>query len=196
MSTGAKPFALVNVICNEPHPTGQGILNGIISELEETGLRDRVRITGHFEKNVTTVQTSVGITVLGLVKKQEFKVGSAKSGDLLVAIGKPLVGDEVVRAIKDKADRKLIADLGDITNLLKSKSVHEVIPVGSRGIAAEAIVIAKDSKLSAEFFKREKIDLKKSAGPSTVILTAIDPSGLPDVKELIKKPVTVVGRLI
>ncbi len=80
----------------------------------------------------------------------------------------------------------LIADLEDLMKLLSFDFVNAVIPVGSRGILHEVNVLAKESNTSLRLNQHLKVDVKKSAGPSTVILAAINRDHLNELKRKFK----------
>ena len=83
----------------------------------------------------------------------------------------------------------------DVNALLELHFVHEIIPVGSKGILKEAGIIAADSGLRFLPKKEATIDMSKSAGPATVVLCAIVPSRWPELQESIHKPLSFVGEL-
>jgi hypothetical protein len=112
------------------------------------------------EKNFSTVQTGVGIGVVGFSKG--LRVGGAKPGYGVYVIGIPEVGKEVIK------DEKEAASFEDILELMESKSVGEIIPVGSSGIMKEAKLLAQNSNLN--FVSKPDMDeewMHKSAGPVT-----------------------------
>ena len=87
----------------------------------------------------------------------------------------------------------MIADTKDVCSLRKFSFVHEIIPVGSKGIWHEARILAKESKLSLTL-SNSHIDLKKSAGPSTVLLCAIPSGRLNDVRRIVSgKPTSTIA---
>ena len=93
VSVGAKPKALTAAICNEPDPTGKGMLIGIGDELKD--LFPKLPVTISTEKNMTTSQTGLGITIVGVVEKKKLRVNKTKAGDKLYCIGVPKVGNEI-----------------------------------------------------------------------------------------------------
>jgi len=188
IAVGAQPICLSVTLCVEPLPTGREIVEGIRSELKRSGLED-VSIVRSSEKNFSVRQTGVGVTVVGLT--DDLKIGRCKRGDMVIALGHPCVGFEVLRGERAKS----IADLADVNALLRLPFVHEIIPVGSKGILKEAKVIAADSEL--RFLPEEDVrfDMNKSAGPATVVLTAIPPSNWEELQEIIDKPLSPVGKL-
>ena len=142
LAIGADPTAIVGTLSVEPEPTGNQIIKGMLDEVRYARLRN-VQILSSSEKNVKVSQTGIGVTAMGFVSTSRLKVGRCRPGDEVVAVGEPHVGHEVLRAA---ASRK-IADSLDISKVRDKPFVHEIIPVGSRGILKEARTMAKDSNL-------------------------------------------------
>jgi len=111
---------------------------------------------------------------------------------LIVAIGKPKVGDEVIPA----EARGEIANLKDVTSLARKAFVHDIVPVGSFGITHEAKMLAYSIGRQLKIDENTKIDLNKSAGPATVVLTTIDREKLDELTFFIRKPINVVGEIL
>ncbi len=187
LATGANPICVAAPLAVEPTPTGQRILRGIRSEMEYAGLDSHTPILDSTEKNFKIKQTGVGVTVVGLANPASLKVGRCMAGDEVFALGVPQVGTEVL----SWEHRRIIADPRDVSTLVRSSFIHEVIPVGSKGIVHEAEVMARDSNLQFEPGNDVQIPLTKSAGPATVILFAS--STLRLVLTHIRKPVTRIG---
>ncbi len=80
-------------------------------------------------------------------------------------------------------------------DLLDLPYVHEIIPVGSRGISREASTIATDSRLHFYPARNPTVNVKKSAGPATVIICAIDPAKWSELNEAIDKPLSFIGKV-
>ncbi|MEM2901593.1 MAG: hypothetical protein QXO32_02520 [Candidatus Bathyarchaeia archaeon] len=188
LSTGAEPFCLVNTSCVEPKPLGEEVLRGIRDEVQEAGL-DRIVFTGSSEKNLQVQQTATGVVILGLAEKEQLRIGVSRRGDLILALGRPCVGMEVV------AHEDEVADVQDLRIMLEEDSIHEVIPVGSKGIIHEAETLAQDSCLDLKLETEPDVDLNKSAGPSTVLLATAQPSALRRLRKKFRKPMSIVGRL-
>ncbi|MGB9842594.1 MAG: hypothetical protein ACPLKZ_07795, partial [Candidatus Bathyarchaeales archaeon] len=64
-----------------------------------------------------------------------------------------------------------------------------------KGIAHEIDVLAKDSKLKLKLIDKAEVDLKKSAGPATVVLASLTASELEKLKAAVTKPVSIIGHL-
>jgi len=189
LAVGADPIAVVGAFPVEPEPTGNRLLEGVREEVREAGL-GKLRILCSSEKNVRVNQTGVGVTAIGLLSASRLKVGRCRVGDEVVAVGRPYVGQEVVRA----EEHGWVAETVDVIKLRRSRLVHELIPVGSRGIFYEAGVVAGDSGLLFNALASAGIDLEKSAGPATVLLAVIRSGGFGGVRGVVSgKPVARVG---
>jgi hypothetical protein len=191
LSVGAKPVCVTNTLTVEPKPTGIQIIKGIRDELRYAGLASQIVMTGSSEKNVSVEQTGVGITIVATATCRSLKIGRCRPGDAVVAIGLPHVGDEVIVGEKQRR----IADTRDVQNLLNASFIHEIIPAGSQGALHEAQRIAQDSNLRFTDQPASEIDLRKSAGPATVVLCACSRSHLRELPRFIRKPVNLVGAL-
>jgi len=188
LAVGATPVCLTNTLGVEPDPTGFEILEGIKSEIKLVRLNRSLVIIGSMEKTVTVEQTGIGITVVGLASKNKLKIGLSKPDDLIAAVGRPSVKDEVLPA----EERGEIADLEDLLKLISCDFVHDVIPVGSQGIIHEVNVIAKDSCLRAKL-ELPEVETKKSAGPATVVLVTLSKTDVNKLSGFIDKPIQVIG---
>ena len=113
-------------------------------------------------------------------------------GDLIVAIGRPKVGDEVIAA----EARGEIADLKNVMQLTQRKYVHDIAAVGGFGIASEAKMMAYGVGRQVKLFDVAGLDLNKTAGPATVVLATIDKDRLEDLTSLFSKPINVVGEIL
>jgi len=169
-------------VCNEPE-TAQGMLGGVTDALYEYGNIPMVIST---EKNMTTSMTAFGITITGLCRQKNLRLGCAKSGDFVFCAGMPLVGGQTL------AKEAAMFEPRHLNNLFANERVHTLIPVGSRGIAAEAETLAKESELTLSFFNELGLDLKKSAGPSSCAVFSAQDNFEGFELDI---PVTLIGRL-
>ncbi len=191
-ATGAFPLLLSVTLGVESEPTGNEIIEGIKLEARSIGLDPNQVLMENTEDNFQTVQTGAGLTVVGLANEDELRLGKTMPGDLIVAIGRPKVGDEVIPA----EARGEIADLKNVTQLNQRKYVHDIAAVGSFGIASEAKMMAYGVGRQLKLLDVKGLDLNKTAGPATVVLVTIDPDRLEDLRALIPKPVNVVGEIL
>jgi hypothetical protein len=191
-ATGAFPLLLSVTLGVEKEPTGNAIIEGIRGEARSIGLDPNQVIMENTEDNFETLQTGVGLTVVGFANEEELRIGKTCPGDLIVAIGKPKVGEEVIVA----EARGEIADLKNITQLSQRKYVHDILPVGGFGIASEAKMMAYGVGRQMKICEVPGLDLNKSAGPATVVLATIDRDSLEELMSLIPKPINVVGEIL
>jgi hypothetical protein len=188
MASGATPVAVINTLSVEMETTGISIINGIRQAVEEAGLPAAV-INGSTEENIPTDQTGLGVTVIGTASPAELKLGSSRPGDLVYVLGKPLVGKEVLE-FKEEA-----AQISTLRRLLTVPGVHEILPVGSRGILYELEQLAGPVELGTEIFATAgNLDLKKSAGPATCLLVSMEYAYQSCLKDF-AVPVTLLARL-
>ncbi|MCW4023479.1 MAG: ribbon-helix-helix protein, CopG family [Candidatus Bathyarchaeota archaeon] len=191
-ATGAFPLLLSVTLGVEQEPTGNEILEGIRRETRVLGLEPNQVLLENTEDNFETVQTGAGLTVIGFANENELRLGKTVPGDLVVAVGKPKVGDEVIPAEVHGE----IADLKNVVSLSQRKYVHDIVAVGSLGIANEAKMMAFAVGKQLKFSEVQGVDLEKTAGPATVVLVTVNPEKLEDLKALIPKPINVIGKII
>ena len=192
IATGAFPMLLSVTLGVERDPVGNEIVQGIKRETQSLGLDPNQVLLEKTEENFQTLQTGVGLTVVGFVNEDELRLGKTCPGDFVVAIGKPKVGQEVIAA----EARGEIADLKNVTQLSQRKYVHDILPVGGFGIASEAKMMAYSVGRQLKLIEVEGLDFSKSAGPATVVLATIDKEKLEDLTDVIAKPVYVVGEIL
>lgn len=192
IATGAFPLLLSVTLGVESDPTGEDIIEGIKKEARNIGLDPNQVIMENTEDNFQTVQTGAGLTVIGLANEDELRLGKTMPGDLVVAIGRPKVGIEVIAA-EAKGE---IADLKNVVQLNQRKYVHDISAVGSFGVASEAKMMAYGVGRQLKLNDVIGLDLNKTAGPATVILVTIDPDHLEDLQALIPKPINVIGEIL
>lgn len=191
-ATGAFPLLLSATLGVEKEPVGREILEGIRTEAMVLGLEPNQVLMENTEDNFNTTQTGAGLTVIGFANEDELRLGKTRPGDIVVAIGKPKVGDEVIPAeVKGE-----IADLRNITLLTQKKFIHDIVAVGSFGIAYEARMMAYAVGRQVKLNEEAKIDLLKTAGPASVVLVTLDNEKFEDLKNLLQKPLTVVGEIL
>ena len=190
ISTGASPFSVINTLTTSYQQKGQEILAGIRKQAREVGLSEEM-INGSTEDNVNTRETGVGITVIGKVEKDKLSIANTEAEDIIVSLGIPLVGEQVLNK-KDK-----IADLNDLLTLCSHDIIHEIIPVGSKGIKYEAELLAEMSGLLFKERKQEDIDLSASAGPGTVLLASLSRENINKIKDnFTGKPLNIIGKVV
>ena len=188
MCAGARVITITDAVCNEMETTGREIIRGIKEELKEAGINDIV-LTGSTEENMITSSTALGVTVVGVVETKALKINNIKNHALVISIGLPKVGNE----INFEKDNDIV-DYTSIRKLLNFEDVYEIVPVGSKGIAYEANQLAVNNKLKLTLEESHQVDIKKSSGPSTCVIAAIDAKGLDIIKEAMPN-VNIIGYL-
>ncbi|MCW4005113.1 MAG: AIR synthase related protein [Candidatus Bathyarchaeota archaeon] len=192
LSAGATPACIVDALSVEANPTGEDILRGIRYEAKQAGLDPDLAVTGSTEKNIPVEQTGIGVTAVGICPKASLKIGVSKPGDVVVAVGIPSVADEVLSAEKEGKT----AQIPDVLQLTNAPFIHEIIPVGSTGTNHELKALTTASNLQFKLQPQTTIDLNKSAGPATTLLTTLPKVNFETLKNLTTKPLTPIAQLL
>ena len=187
MCSGAEIVTVTNAVCNEMEPTGREIIKGIQKEVKAAGI-DEIVLTGSTEENFSPPSTGVGITAIGIADNKKLKINNIEEA-LIVSVGIPKVGEE----IDLEGDREII-DYGTIKTLLEKPWVYEIVPVGSKGIVYEAEQLAVNNRLELILENDINVDIRKSAGPATCIIAAINREYLETIMEC-QLDVNVIGSL-
>ena len=134
----------------------------------------------------------------GIGSEKELKIGKSLKNDLIVAVGEPKVGYEVIDALN--ANARDIIMVEDVLKLSKMAYVHEIIPVGHEGIKGGLKMMENIGgyryKMETGIEEGLKVDIEKSAGPSTAIILTLEEENIEEVKRRIKKPFQVLGRIL
>lgn len=186
MSMGFTPLVLADGLAVEMDDTGRQLIEGFNEALSELKTC-KVHLTGSTEENIKTVQTSMGVTGIGICDKEKLKYKKTIKNDICLLIGIPLVGNDVV----NNPDK--IMGITDYESLYLSDIIKEILPIGSRGISAELDELCGYNNLSFIYEQNITVDLKKSGGPSTCCIITIDKKNIERVKSLTDKSVQVLG---
>jgi hypothetical protein len=192
LASGAVPILVVDTLTVEMEPTGKEIICGVNDEAIEAGMGNDIVITGSTEDNVKTVQTGMGVVIIGLVQKKDFRPGQSLPGDIVVCIGIPKSAPEFKLSYSDPA----IANPKIIRQLDKLGFIHDILPVGSKGIKYEFSELAISAGLIPRYFEKIKVDVLKSGGPSTCCLISLSKEMLKVLIEKIDKPIFEIGELV
>lgn len=186
MCMGFKPLVMADGLAVEMNDTGKILIEGfkeVISRLKTAN----VHLTGSTEENIITVQTSMGITCMGVCEKTKLKYKKTNKNDACLLVGEPFVGNEVL----NNPDK--IMDIDDFENLYTCDFINEIIPVGSRGVEAELNDLCKLNDLEININRNIKTDLKKSGGPSCSAIVTADEKYIQSIISRINKPVAFLG---
>lgn len=187
MSMGFTPMIMADGLAVEMDDTGRQLIEGfnqVLSKLKTT----KVHLTGSTEENIKTVQTSMGVTCIGMCDKNKLKYKKTEKKDICVLIGLPLVGSDVIN------NPGKILDIDDFEKLYLCDYIKEMLPVGSRGTAAELNDLCEYNNLNIKFEDHIYVDLKNSGGPSCSCLITADEKHVDIIKNLVNKPFEIIGR--
>lgn len=190
LSTGSWPIHVSASICVEMDPTGVEIVRGIRSEMVKIYL-DPLILSIDTEENFHTLQTGLGVNVVGFTYGENLRIGTTQVGDLIVMLGKPCLGYDVVKADLNGE----LPSLREVLKLLELPFIHEVIPVDSDGALSKAYILAKSIGRSVKIYRDVKVNLQESAGPATSIIATIDRDRLNDLSKHIDKPYIAIGEV-
>lgn len=190
MCAGGNIVTLTNALSCEMKPTGVEIIKGIKEELKSAKIDD-ISLTGSTEENFKTYSTGVGVTVIGVGKRNELKINNIKDkeGCIIISIGIPKVGDE----IDIKNDREIVS-YDSIKWILENDLSYEMVPVGSKGILYEAKLLCKNNNSRLKTNKDVRVDIYKSSGPSTCIIAAVKKKDLKSITSHIDY-INIIGEL-
>jgi len=191
IACGAEPFLVVDCLSVEMEGTGERIIAAIKAYSARAGIVADEQFTGSTEDNVPTVQTGIGVTVLGLADKVRFFPGTSERGDAVLCAGVPKSAPRHRLTLEDPE----MLSVEDLMALRASLRVRDVLPVGSKGVLREATELARSASLRFVPADGHGLDPEQSAGPSTCVLLSVSPEGLGEVSDLVSAPVHRVGML-
>lgn len=189
VAAGAKPFLLTNSLGGPLDDYGRQILAGIRAALAEVDAD--VTVTGSDETNIPTRQTAVGVAVLGRARPAEIRWGGTQQGDAVVAVGHPRDG---LRHLYAEGDAD-VANLADLFAASRIAGVHELLPVGSKGVRYEAQQLAAGVGCRLVLLAGHSLDLDASAGASTCFLATLPVPAIPELRAATRPAVTEIGRV-
>lgn len=197
---GAQPLVVVNNLCVEAEPTGREMIQAVRDLAATVGVPAE-NVTGSTEDNVETRSTGIGVTVLGVLPGPgsapdgagRARPGGGQAGDVVACLGLPRSAP---------ADRLYIGhpdlvDLGELSAALASGLIHDALPVGSKGLAWEAPLLAQTAGLDLVWDEARPVPIERTGGPSSCVLIACAPDDLPAVRSHFAAtlPIHVVGTL-
>jgi len=192
----AKPTLLINTLCVEMDGRGNRILTGIkraIKEYNEVQFFNEVldiNITGSTEENIPTLQTALGITVMGEIYNP-FERPLVNKGDVVILIGYPKVGQEVLIDMNENLNE--IVNIQTLKQLTVLPNVKDILPVGSQGVKYELKQLSQTHNKDILIYETDSTLLEKSAGPATCVMAVVDRNHIQKVKECISQQITFLG---
>ena len=191
LSCGAIPIAAFDMLTVPMDDLGREIVRGVRDELMEAGLPADFPLSGSTEDNVPTSSTGVATAVLGLVHRDDFRPGSSKAGDRVLCVGLPKSAPDDEITLDDQE----IVRLSHVSKLLRMEGVHDLLPVGSRGVSHEARELASSAGLEFVMSPDSRLGVDKSAGPSTCALLSVSAEESGSVARGLSVPVIQIGTL-
>ena len=192
LSCGAIPVAAFDMLSLPMNHIGKEIVRGVRDELMMANLGEDFPLSGSTEDNVPTNMTSIGTTIIGMVNEREFTIGKTRKDDLVLCVGLPKSAPEDVIRLDDKE----IVNQSDVQKIIKIDGVHEILPVGSKGIKNETQQLAETVSLNINFIDNQSINLEKSGGPSTCLLISCEAKSFPMITDILQIPVNKIAKLI
>lgn len=198
MALRAEIVGIVDNLCVELEPSGREIIEGIRILMEELNLEGTL-LNGSTEENIPVTMTALGVTAIGLIDYVKCGEYESRNGDTVLLIGFPKSGEVFLREELIEGRNETVRAI-DILHFSENPLVHQIRPVGSKGISYELedlVQSMNDLNFQQVDFEGQTsiVDLSISAGPATCcILTMCER----DVQEFIKSlnlPVTVLGKL-
>lgn len=190
LASGATPIAVIDDLAVEMEPTGKEIIRGVKDESADAGI-NILAVTGSTEDNVKTVQTGIGAVVIGVVSKNDFMPGRSGDGDIIACVGIPKSAPEYKVVYNDME----IANPQVVKKLRGLDFVHDILPVGSKGVKHEFGELAKSAGLEGVYSEEIVIDINKSGGPSTCCLVSLSPDKYSLLEKTVPCPVYLIGKL-
>ncbi|SDP02820.1 AIR synthase related protein, N-terminal domain [Nakamurella panacisegetis] len=196
LAAGAVPRLVVNNLCFETGPVADAMIAAMSDLARELGL-DAGAVTGSTEDNVTTTSTAVGVTVVGIAEAGRLRGGSSRAGDIVVCLGLPRSAPAHTLTPADRA----MPTVAEVVRVLHMPGVREVLPVGSRGVAAEFAALAATAGLRHQIDDRHSgqdsgFDVHASGGPASCVLVSLSSGALVGLRAIrADLPVTVIGKL-
>lgn len=192
LAAGAMPILIINALCMEMEPSGRKFIEAMSGELRRCGFDSDLMLTGSTEDNVLTSQSGIGVTVIGLAHEERLRLGRSQVGDVIICVGNPKGGVKIPYTEFDPD----IASISTVLALNDVENIHEILPVGSKGVVNEARQLAQTA--GSEFRLAEdlpSINLYDSAGASTAVLVSIPPEHVSSVAGAVSVPVFAIGTL-
>ncbi len=188
LCAGGRPLMMIGSFSVEMDPIGEALRLGIQALAREAGFPELPMRT-RSEENVATVQSGLGVAIIGVVSRPELRVGSSRVGDLVAVSGIPKDGPWFHIAPEDPE----ILSIQDLLCVRRHEAVHDMVPVGSRGIAFERGELSRTGGL--EFRGRNSMLLEdQSAGPSScVVFSVAGHEAIEELSHSVRAPLTVIG---
>lgn len=173
LCVGAQPAVVVNTLSVESEGIGAEMIASVRDSAARVGV-PATAVTGSTEDNVLTTATGIGVTVIGHLPANHRPFGSSVEGDVLLCVGLPRSAPKFAL----RQDHPDLVTLEEVRAALDSSTVHDALPVGSKGLAWEGPQIAQAAGLRLRWRNDHGVDVTASGGPSSCVLFSCDPDDL------------------
>lgn len=190
LAFGASPVTIVNTLSVEMEDTGKRIIKGIKKTLEPLDFDLDNVITGSTEENFPVTVTGMGITIIGIINKDNWTKPITEAGLIAVVVGIPVIGNDVLE------NPDSIMNILRLLELMDKNYIKEILPVGSKGILYELQEMAKTNNINFELKDNQTIDLEKSGGPATCVIVSMEEKEYEKFKSESTIPVNRIARFI
>ena len=163
LALGGTPMFLMNTLSVEVDPTGRRVIEGIRRQMDELGLDPSFALIGSTEESVPVEQTGIGVTAVGAAPVDGIGFATTQHLDAILCVGLPKSPPDDPLSFDDPE----ILKMSTLCRLVEHPAVHELMPVGSRGIGAELEDLMRQTDLALQYEKDIPVQLAKSAGPAT-----------------------------
>lgn len=172
LAVGGVPIAgfIQNFVSDDAWPILEKGFHIVCDELKV----GRIPLSGSTESNFKLVQSAVGMSIVATVDREIMRINATPNYANMAVIGHPLWGEEVLEKLDD------ILPLSLFRSMLEWEGIFEILPVGSKGIEEEVRTVFHPI-FDGETI-RSKLDLHKSAGPSTCVVISYDPACEHDIR--------------
>lgn len=190
LSVGASLVTLVDTLSVEMEPTGEQMIKGIRRILDELQL-DQSTLNGSTEDLVPTVQTGIGVTAIGISETNQLKIACSQAGDAIYLLGIPKIGSEISYPFDSD-----LCSLANFKVLVQSPFIHEIIPIGSKGIAHEARVLAELNDFHVTLNNSQPVvDIQKAGGPASCVIFTMPEQYAAEMQKNLSQQITKLGYL-
>jgi len=191
IASGGVPLVIVDNLCMEMEPTGKRIISILNAELKRSLPNLNISVTGSTEDNFPTTQSGFGVTVIGLLNPENNRLGTTEKGDLVYCVGYPQSGISEMYY----ENTYTVCGIETVYSLNQKVEIHEILPVGSKGVLFEANQLAECSGNQFELDKNPDIDVYTSAGSSTAVLFSAKRVVESELSQFVEKPVRKIGKI-
>lgn len=194
LAIGAKPISVVDTLGVEMYTIGESVIRGVKLAMLE-GSIDPDCLTGSTEDNIPTVTTTVGVTVIAELEKHLLNDYRPTVGQHVYVVGVPKMGQRFL-------EEEIEGNQGEVITIAAVKAIRScgwvahMLPVGSKGIQSELLLLLEMYGLSMERTDGNGIDMTASAGPATCMLVTCEKDGILLLESQVQLPITYLGQLL